>query len=344
MVNWLHTTEPNANVLWLLDNEPDLWSSTHAEIHPNPVTYAELTRRNVDYAKAIKAVVPSAIVYGPVDYGWAGYTSLQSAPDANNRDWLEFYLDAMKAAETSAGKRLVDGLDLHWYPEATGGGTRITDPGATQALVTAREAAPRSLWDSAYVETSWITQCCSNGAINLIPRIKSKITAHYPGTKLSFTEWNYGGGATISGAIASADVLGIFGRDAVDVAMMWPMGDESFTYVAFSAYRNYDGAGKTFGDTSVSATTTDVPNSSVYASVDSTNVGRMVIVAINKATTDKVAGIRINHSTSYAHANVYSITSAAKSVVRGAPIAAVAANAFRYTMPAQSITIIEPTP
>jgi hypothetical protein len=312
-------------------------------VHPNAVTYAELTQRNVDYAKAIKAVVPNAVVYGPVDYGWAGYVNLQNAPDANNRDWLEFYLDAMKAAEMSAGKRLVDGLDLHWYPEATGGGTRITDPGATPALVAAREAAPRSLWDSTYVETSWITQCCSNGAIDLIPRIKGKISAHYPGTKLSFTEWNYGGGATISGAIASADVLGIFGRDGVDMAMMWPMGDESFTYVAFSAYRSYD-AGKTFGDTSVQATTTDVPNSSVYASIDSSNVGRMVIVAINKATTDKVAGIRINHSTSYAHANVYNVTSAAKSIVRGTAIAAVAANAFRYTMPAQSITILEPTP
>jgi hypothetical protein len=345
MVNWLHATYPSGNILYLLDNEPDLWSSTHAEIHPTPVTYDELKTRNVTYATAIKAVVPNAQVYGPVNYGWAGYANLQGASDANNRDWIEYYLDQMKAAETTASKRLVDGLDLHWYPEATGGGTRITDPGATAALVAAREAAPRSLWDSTYIETSWITQCCSNGAINLIPRIKGKIAAHYPGTKLSFTEWNYGGGATISGAIASADVLGIFGRDGVDMAMMWPMGDESFTYMAFKLFRNYDGAGKAFGDTSIDATTSDVPNSSVYASLDSGNVVRVVIVAINKALTDKIAGIRVFHSQTYTHANVYTLTaSGGKMVVAGAPIAAVATNAFRYTMPAQSVTLIEPTP
>ncbi len=345
MVNWLKATYPNAKIHYLLDNEPDLWSSTHAEIHPTPVTYDELKTRNVAYATAIKAVVPTAMVWGPVSYGWAGYTNLQGASDANGRDFLDYYLDQMKLAEQAAGKRLVDGLDLHWYPEAQGGGVRIVDPGATPTLVTAREQAPRSLWDSTYSETSWIVQSSTHAPINLLPRMKAKIAAHYPGTKLSFTEWNYGGGATISGVIASADVLGIFGRDGVDMAMMWPMGDESFTYNAFKIFRSYDGQGKAFGDTSVQATTTDVPSSSVYASIDSGNVARMVLVAINKATTDKIAGIRISHSTSYMHANVYTVTAAGgKNVVKGMPLAAVATNAFRYTMPAQSVTLIEPVP
>ena len=345
MVNWLKVTYPNAKIHYLLDNEPDLWSSTHAEIHPSPVTYDELKTRNVAYAAAIKAVAPTAMVWGPVSYGWAGYVNLQGASDANGRDFLDYYLDQMKLAEQNAGKRLVDGLDLHWYPEAQGGSVRIVDPGATPALVTAREQAPRSLWDSTYSETSWIVQSSTHGPINLIPRTKAKIAAHYPGTKLAFTEWNYGGGATISGVIASADVLGIFGRDGVDMAMMWPMGDESFTYSAFKIFRSYDGQGKAFGDTSVQATTTDVPGSSVYASIDSGNVARMVLVAINKATTDKIAGIRISHSTSYMHANVYTVTAAGgKNVVKGMPLAAVATNAFRYTMPAQSVTLIEPVP
>ena len=63
----------------------------------------------------------------------------------------------MSAAATVAGKRLVDYLDVHWYPEATGGGIRITDNGTGAAEVAAREQAPRSLWDPSYVETSWIT-------------------------------------------------------------------------------------------------------------------------------------------------------------------------------------------
>ena len=64
MVNWFAQTEPTEPVRFLLDNEPDLWSSTHAEVHPVPVTYAELVQRNMTFATAIKAVLPSVDVVG----------------------------------------------------------------------------------------------------------------------------------------------------------------------------------------------------------------------------------------------------------------------------------------
>lgn len=347
MVHWLAGAVPGATVRWQLDNEPDLWSSTHAEVHPAQLTYAEIAKRNVDYATAVKAAVPGAWVVGPVNYGWAGYVNLQGAPDAQaNGDFVSWWLDQMKAAETKAGKRLVDGLDLHWYPEATGGGARIVDAGTSAAEVAAREQAPRSLWDSTYVETSWITQSTGGKPIQLIPAMLAKIAQHYPGTALSISEWNYGAGTDISGAIASADVLGIFGAYGVDMAMMWPMnGDESFTYAAFRAYRDYDGKGGAFGDTSVAATTTDVKDSSVYASLQSADSTKLAIVAINKATASKVAGIVVHHSTVYTKASVYVLSAAGgANVVPGTALTATATNAFRYTMPAQSVSVIVPSP
>ena len=347
MVSWLTKTgEPNATLRFQLDNEPDLWSSTHAEVHPMAVTYAELAQRDVTYATAIKSVVPNAYVIGPVNYGWEGYVTLQNASDSQaDGDFLSWWLDQMKAADAKAGKRIVDGMDLHWYPEATGGGTRIIDDGTGAAEVAAREQAPRSLWDMTYNETSWIQQSL-NGPIYLIPRMTQKIAQHYPGTNLSFSEWNYGGGTDISGAIASADVLGIFGVYGVEMATMWSLnGDESFTYAAFQAYRNYDGKGATFGDVSIDSTTTDVPDSSVYGSIASSDASKLVVVAINKATTTKVAGIVIEHSTVYTKAAVYTVTAAGGAMPVAAPgITAVATNAFSYTMPAQSISVIVPTP
>jgi hypothetical protein len=317
-------------------------------VHPAQLTYAEIAKRNVDYATAVKAAVPGAWIVGPVNYGWAGYVNLQGAPDSQaDGDFVSWWLDQMKAAEASAGKRLVDGLDLHWYPEATGGGARITDNGTGAAEVAAREQAPRSLWDPSYVETSWITQDSTGGkGISLIPSMLAKIAQHYPGTALSFTEWNYGGGTDISGGIATADVLGIFGAYGVDMAMLWPLnGDESYTYAAFRAYRDYDGKGAAFGDTSIAATTTDVPDSSVYASLQSADPTKLAIVAINKATASKVAGIVVHHSTVYTKASVYTLTAAGgANVVAGAGITATATNAFRYTMPAQSVSVIVPSP
>lgn len=154
---------------------------------------------------------------------------LQGAPDAAGRDFQEFWLSQVAAAEQAAGRRLVDVLDVHWYPEATRGGTRIIGTDTTPAVVAARLQAPRSLWDPSYTETSWITSSSTFGPIRLIPRLFDKIAASDPGTKLAITEYNYGGGSHISGAIAEADVLGVFGREGVFAAAEWPLAsDESF--------------------------------------------------------------------------------------------------------------------
>jgi hypothetical protein len=345
-VNWLKTNQGDANIVFSLDNEPDLWSSTHAEVHPNAVGYAELVTRNTNFAKAIKGVWPTAKVAGPVNYGFYGFERLQGAPDANNRNFLDFYLQQMKAADTAAGTRLIDYLDLHWYPEATGGGVRITGTDTSTAVAAARVQAPRSLWDPTYVESSWISDPgnYNYGAIRLIPRTRERIDQHNPGTELAFTEWNYGGGGHISGAVATADVLGTFGKEDVGLANLWELnGDESFTYAAFRAYRNYDGAGAAFGDQSIPATSSNVSQATVYASTSSADPNKVTIAAINKSTTATTAGITVACSTIFSGARVYTITqSGGANVVRQADITAVNVNAFNYTMPPMSVSIVVP--
>src|SRR5450631_4492992 len=291
-VNWVKSNYGTANVIFSLDNEPDIWSATHAEVHPNPVTYAELLMRNSLYGAAVKSVWPTAEVAGFVSYGWAGYETLQSASDSKaNGEFLTYYLDQMKAAEATAGKRLVDYLDLHWYPETyvddgyNGKTTnRIVDnTDATALAVAARIACTRSLWDPKYNENNWIAQQIK-GPIMLIPWLKAKIAAHYPGTKLSFSEYTFGGGHDISGGIAEADALGVFGREGLDMATSWnwadTAGDTQYEIAALRAFRNYDGNGAHFGDTSVHGVTTDDAKSSVYASLDS-GTHLVTIVAIN---------------------------------------------------------------
>lgn len=344
-VNWVKTTgaASGPTVYFALDNEPDLWSSTHKEVHPMPVTYDELCMRNVTYATMVKNVWPEAKVTGFVSYGYTGYVSLQNAPDSGTKgDFINYYLDQMKAGEAAAGHRLIDYLDLHWYPEATGGTTRITMPDSTAPVVTARVQAPRSLWDTSYKETSWIVNSVLHDSIHLIPRIKDKITAHYPGTGLAITEWNYGGGGDISGAVAVADVLGIFGSYSVDLASYWALADETFANVAFRAYRNFDGNGAAFGDTSIHATSSDVATATVYASVDSANPDRMVAILINKSTAAKSAGITITHPSSFASLAVYTLTSAGAKITSGAAVAAAGQNTFVYSMPAMSVSILVP--
>lgn len=343
---WAHRTlAPGGPVLFSLDNEPDLWSSTHSEIHPEALTYAEIVDRNIDYATAITAAVPDAVVFGPVNYGYAGYLNLQSAPDAGGRNFLEHYLDAMHAAETAAGRRLVHALDVHWYPEAQGGGVRITGDDTGDAIAEARMQAPRSLWDPTYVETSWITDCCSGGAIRLVPWIEDMIDARYPGTRIAMTEYNYGGGGHISGGVAQADALGIFGRENVFAAMWWQLSEQrAFVDAAFEMYRDFDGAGATFGDTSIAASSSDVAVASVYASVDAASSGRIVLVAINRSAIGVTAGVSVEHTRRFASARVFRLEGASPAPVADGTIAITLTNAFTVDLPARSVTTLELVP
>src|SRR5690606_19768606 len=165
---------------------------------------------------AVKDVDPSAQIFGPALYGFAAYNDFQAAPDWGNFSgqyswYIDYYLGQMKSASESQGRRLLDVLDLHWYPEATGD-LRITDGNANSRNdKIARLQAPRTLWDPGYQENSWIATWFADD-LPLIPRLQSSIDAYYPGTKLAFTEFNYGGNGDITGGVALADVLGIFGK------------------------------------------------------------------------------------------------------------------------------------
>jgi hypothetical protein len=343
-VNWVRATYGATRVIFSLDNEPDLWSTTHPEVHPAAVRYDELVTRNTDYAAAVKAAWPSAEVAGFVSYGWSGYETLQSAPDASgNGEFLTYYLDKMQAAGATAGQRLVDYLDLHWYPEvyANAGKDRIVGNDTSADSVARRIQAPRSLWDPTYDEGSWISQYGTRGPIALIPLLKGKIAAHYPGTKLSLSEYTYGGGTDISGGIAEADALGAFGREGLDMASAWAWSDNDFQLAAMRLYRNYDGAGAAFGDTSIHAVTSDAAGSSVYASVDSADPRHLFVVAINKQSAPKVAGVALTHTVTFRTAKVYTLTGGGGAAVTAAPsINATGANAFHYTMPPMSVSLL----
>jgi hypothetical protein len=309
------------------------------------VTYAEHATRSAQYATMIKATHPTAEVAGFVSYGFNGYVTLQGAPDAGGRDFIDFFLGQVKAAGTAAGHRVVDYLDLHWYPEATGGGTRVSGPQTDAATVAARLEAPRSLWDPTYTETSWVATYLGQ-PVKLIPRIDAQIAAGYPGTKLSFSEWNFGAGTDISGALATADVLGVFGREGVAMATNWPLlsTPETYTQAAFRALLNYDGAGGHVGDTSTTATTSDVTTATVYGTLDAATPARVVIIAINKATASKTASLKVWSSTAYGKAKVYTVTAAGPQVSAQPDAATAATNAWKLTLPARSISVIVPQP
>jgi len=249
-----------------LDNEPMLWNSTHRDVHPTPTSYDELRDKTWAYAAALKAADPTAQTLGPVLWGWCAY--FYSAVDGcspgtdysshGNVNFVPWYLQQMQVYEQQHGLRILDYLDLHYYPQANGVALSTAGNATTQAL---RLHSTRSLWDPTYVDESWINQ-----AVDLIPRMKAWVAGAYPGTKLAISEYNWGGLESINGALAQADVLGIFGRAGLDLATLWsPPTINQPGMFAFRMYRNYDGQGGAFGETSLQAASANQDQLAIYA-------------------------------------------------------------------------------
>lgn len=330
---------PNGVQFYALDNEPALWSHTHARIHPDQPTCVEMIQRSTALASAVKDVDSYAQICGPVLYGFAAFNDFQGAPDwssvKGSRGWfIDYYLDEMEAAGTTQGRRLLDVLDLHWYPEARDDNdVRITDYAATETNWQTRMQAPRSLWDPDYTENSWIGQWFSH-RLPLIPTVQNSIDTYYPGTDLAFTEYNYGGNDHISGGIAQADVLGIFGKYGVSLSTYWG-SNGAYTNAAFRLYRDYDGSQSTFGDMKVTASISDKVNSSIYASTFTDDHDTLTLVVLNKHLTEAIAGtFTISSPRTFGSARVWAFDSGSSTITERTAIPTIAGNTFSYTIPA----------
>ena len=124
----------------------------------------------------------------------------------------------------------------------------------------------------------------------------------------------------------------------------WPLNsDESFIGGGFLMYRNYDGKGGTFGNISVSGISSSAANASIYASDDSTNSGRMVLVAINKTTGNLTAHVPLPNAPvgkPFTEAALYGLTAASSTPQFVGYIAVTNPANFSYTMPGYSVTTI----
>jgi mannan endo-1,4-beta-mannosidase len=340
----------NGVKIYLLDNEADLWHSTHPRMHPTPVGAAEWVTRSVALSKAIKDVDPAAEVFGPVFYGiWsmrnqgADWNSVRGS-----HTWYAgYFLDKLRQASAAdGGRRLLDAIDIHWYTEAreglyppytyeTPGVCRVTEGTCTStAAQISRMQAPRALWDAAYQENSSVGQWCT-AQLPLITKVQAAIDSYYPGTKISFTEHAHGGGNDYSGGIALADTLGIFGKYGVYVATIWE-ANAPFISAAFKIYRNYDGVNSAYGNTKVQCDSNDITNLTSYASINGTDESVLHIIVINKAATAQTANVSVTGSYVYNNCTVWAFGGASSAITSRTP-PAVTGNSFSYSVPAYSV-------
>jgi hypothetical protein len=327
-----------------MDNEPDLWAYTHTDVHPVQPDYAETLHQFLVYADAVKDVDPTAQITGPVSWGWTnyfyssrdrgtdGYKTASDRKAHGNTPFLAWFLKQVAEHDKRTGRRTLDVLDVHYYPQGNGIYSGKTDP-ETNKL---RLRSTRALWDEDYTDESWVA-----APVQLIPRLRGWINQNYPGTKIGLTEWNWGADKTLNGALAIAEVLGTLGRERVDLACYWMYPPaNSPGYFAWKMFRNADDRGNGFGDIALKAEVSEPGRVSCFASLDS-KTGKPVLMVINKQTEGEApVTLSLSGKSTVQRAKIYRYSGNNLNGIETLPEVILAGNRMNLRVPASSITLL----
>jgi hypothetical protein len=194
-----------------------------------------------------------------------------------------------------------------------------------------RNRSTRALWDTNYTDETWI-----NAKVQLIPRLKQWVASYYPGLQTGITEYNWGAENHMNGATAQADILGIFGREALDIAARWTTpGTTTPTYKAMKLFRNYDDNKSAFGDTSVSASTPNADIVSAFAAQRSSD-GVLTIVAVNKTNAVSPATFSI---TGFPHSGTAQVWVLETNAITRRADVTFSGNSITNILPPQSVSL-----
>lgn len=108
---------------WNMDNEVEIWSSTHDDIMPTQPSAEAFMQLYFAVAKAARALDPGIKLTGPVspnEWQWYNWNNgLVTGTDGKQYPWLEYFIKRVSEEEQATGIRLLDVIDLHFYPESS---------------------------------------------------------------------------------------------------------------------------------------------------------------------------------------------------------------------------------
>jgi len=313
---WVAALAPNFGKqphFYQLDNEPEIWSGTHRDVHPAPVGYDELATDMVKDAMALKSFDPQAKILGPVfDSWWFYWNGADPAdkPAHGGLDFLPWIMNEILLNDVVNNKRTFDYYDVHAYFNA---------PDTSKMTQAQKRAAAlrvtRDWWDPTYISEGGAVNQVHTTALQpdrtvafAIPRMRAIANSIYPGTPASFTEWNgaLAGESDFSTALVDADAYGILGQGRMWGATRWVAADASTSaFQTLVLYRNADGKHNGFQTVSVAATNTADPN--LFSAFAATNPAgtALTLMVVNKdpnnqaVVTFNIAGFNPSTMTTY---------------------------------------------
>jgi hypothetical protein len=263
-------------------------------------------------------------------WGW-----VNNAPSSSKLVAGQYYLQQFAAYDASHGSRTLDCFDEHYV---------VGDSSSAAASF----SQVRTFWDPTYLSSgdfAYALTGATPAAIMMIPRFQNWAATYYPGTSICMSEYEVQHtNNSLVDALVVGDALGVFGYYGLQLANLYdtvnPTDPEAYI---FRLYRNYDGNGSQFGDTSVNSLSTDQTQLSVYGAVRSQDKALTVIV-INKTTSALQTSLSVPGFESTGAAAVYTFSGANQSGIVAGGSVAVNSNTIQYSFPAYSATLFVLSP
>jgi hypothetical protein len=109
----------NNFLYWSMDNEPEIWNSTHDDVMPTQISASDFMEKYFAVAKKAREKFPEIKLTGPVpanEWQWFKYDNESLYINGRYYCWLEYFIKRVADEQKATGIRLLDMLDIHWYP------------------------------------------------------------------------------------------------------------------------------------------------------------------------------------------------------------------------------------
>lgn len=104
---------------WSMDNEADIWYATHDDVMPVQPSIEDFLQRYFEIAKKARAMDGDIRFVGPVatnEWQWYNWADAKIQSGGKSYTYLEYFIKRVAEEESASGMRLLDVLDLHFYP------------------------------------------------------------------------------------------------------------------------------------------------------------------------------------------------------------------------------------
>jgi len=257
---------------WDMDNEPEIWSGTHDDVMPTQQAATTFMTNYFAAAKKARALYPGIKLCGPVTANeWQWYKWGNETLNINGKYycWLEYFLKRAADEQKATGIKLLDVVDIHWYPGET------SDADVLQLH--------RIFYDKTYAYPGANGLKSINGGWDntqnkeyIFQRINDWLTTYFGvnhGITVGLSESGISSANANVNSVLYASLLGTFANNGVELYTPWTWNVGMWeTLHLFSRYAK---------STSVTSTSTLENTVSAYTTVSS-NADSMTVILVNR--------------------------------------------------------------